>query len=190
MRLTEIVQAHIQTRLSPGDTAIDATAGNGYDTVAMSQAVGPTGRVYAIDIQSEAIEATRHRLGDAHAVQNCQFLIGDHARELEILVQTLADKVHLITFNLGYLPGSDKSIQTNTASTLRALVAASELIKTNGSILITAYRGHDGGAQEAEAVKSWVESLSPSQWKSTTKEPKVSGSRIPPILYDLKKIPT
>ena len=42
----------------PGDTVIDATMGNGHDTQFLCNAVGPDGRVYAFDIQKNAVSAT------------------------------------------------------------------------------------------------------------------------------------
>lgn len=38
-----------------GDTVIDATAGNGHDTVFLAQLVGRQGRVWAFDVQSSAL---------------------------------------------------------------------------------------------------------------------------------------
>ena len=40
-----------------GGTAIDATAGNGHDTLFLAQCVGANGRVYAFDIQPQALAA-------------------------------------------------------------------------------------------------------------------------------------
>ena len=48
--------------VSPGDAVVDATAGNGHDTVFLARLVGPSGQVHAFDVQEEAIRATRERL--------------------------------------------------------------------------------------------------------------------------------
>ena len=45
--------------LREGDLAVDATAGNGHDTVFLAQAVGETGKVFAIDVQAAAIGSIR-----------------------------------------------------------------------------------------------------------------------------------
>ena len=38
-----------------GDTVVDATCGNGYDSKWLAQVVGPTGTLFAIDIQVQPI---------------------------------------------------------------------------------------------------------------------------------------
>ena len=45
-----------------GDTVLDGTAGNGHDTLFLAQCAGENGRVYAFDIQPQAIAATDARL--------------------------------------------------------------------------------------------------------------------------------
>ena len=52
----------IQGRLKAGDTAIDATAGNGHDALFLAQTVTPGGRVYVFDVQPAALDATKQRL--------------------------------------------------------------------------------------------------------------------------------
>ena len=42
-----------------GDLVIDATCGNGNDTLLLSAAVGESGDVLAVDIQEEAVEKTK-----------------------------------------------------------------------------------------------------------------------------------
>ena len=61
-RMTDIAHLLLAARVQEGDTVIDATAGNGGDTVFLAQRVGDTGRVHAFDIQQLAIENTRKRL--------------------------------------------------------------------------------------------------------------------------------
>lgn len=50
-RLTKGAHLVWQQFVRPGDFVIDATAGNGLDTLWLSKAVGPSGRVLSIDIQ-------------------------------------------------------------------------------------------------------------------------------------------
>ena len=51
--------------LLPGDTAVDATMGNGHDTQFLCELVGESGHVFAFDIQEQAVENTRRRLMEA-----------------------------------------------------------------------------------------------------------------------------
>lgn len=51
--------------LRPGDDVADVGAGTGLFTVLFAEAVGPTGRVYAVDISEEFIEHIRRRAAQA-----------------------------------------------------------------------------------------------------------------------------
>ncbi len=146
-----------------GETVIDATAGNGHDTLFLSRCVGPSGTVYAIDIQQIAIDQTKSRLVDAGCI-NVVYLVGSHAEMLSLLPGNLTGKVAAITFNLGYLPGSDKTITTQTGTTLKAIEAATELLKPGGILSIVAYTGHPGGKEEADSVEEFVNQLPPSDF--------------------------
>jgi hypothetical protein len=77
----------------------------------------------------------------------------------EKIPMPLHGKINAIMFNLGYLPGGDKQIITQTASTVAALTVANQLLSVNGMITILAYPGHLGGDVETEAVKQWTEQL-------------------------------
>jgi ubiquinone/menaquinone biosynthesis C-methylase UbiE len=48
--------------IQPGMTVCDLGAGSGYYTVRMSRLVGPTGKVYAVDIQPRMLELLTRRL--------------------------------------------------------------------------------------------------------------------------------
>src|SRR5689334_896785 len=49
-------------KLAPGNVVADVGAGSGYMTVKMSKRVGPTGKVYANDIQPQMLGMLRQRL--------------------------------------------------------------------------------------------------------------------------------
>ena len=188
MQITDIVHDYLSAHLKPGDHALDATAGNGYDSTVMATLVGPEGHVIAIDIQVSAIDATRTRLAAAGCLAQVELLVADHAQALNSLCSNYAQTMSAITFNLGYLPGSDKSIQTEPKSTLGGLRAASELLKPGGLLLVTAYRGHDGGQTEANQVADWMQTVQERGWTVESHEPIVTGKRVPPILWVARKI--
>lgn len=183
MRLTEQVHHHLTAQLKPGDFAIDATAGNGHDTLHIASLVGPTGRVIAIDIQQAAIDATRERLSAHRCLEQTQLLTGEHSEILQSLCAENTRTLRAITFNLGYLPGSDKQIQTTPETTLSALDASRQLLKPNGLLLVTAYRGHPGGLTEADAVAEWMQTLRTNGWHVKSHAPETQGNRTPPILW-------
>ncbi|MCI0666795.1 MAG: methyltransferase domain-containing protein, partial [Methylococcaceae bacterium] len=79
MRLVERAQQIIAAVLRPGDIAIDATLGNGLDTLFLARGVGPEGIVYGFDIQPEAIEITRNNLRGAGLENRTRLVLGSHA---------------------------------------------------------------------------------------------------------------
>ena len=95
------------------------------------------------------------------------------------------EKIAAITFNLGYLPGSDKSIQTRAESTREALAASIQLLTPGGCLCVTAYRGHSGGKTEAETVEAFMRKSQIEGNAVDCYEPESSNS--PPILWVLKK---
>jgi hypothetical protein len=161
--ITEICHRIVRCDIRDGDVAIDATAGNGFDSLFLAQAVGATGRVYAFDIQSAALTATRELL-DAHGVmERVDLRLGCHSG-LETLVPTLHHGVvRVVLFNLGYLPGGDKAITTERDKTLMAVQQAFALLCTLGHVCIVVYPGYAAGLVEADAVMSWALSFAASQ---------------------------
>jgi hypothetical protein len=65
-----------------------------------------------------------------------------------------------VMFNLGYRPGSDKTLITRPSTTLSALESALALVLPGGVITIVAYPGHEGGRTEADALLSWAQTIS------------------------------
>jgi ubiquinone/menaquinone biosynthesis C-methylase UbiE len=185
MRLTEKVHHILTNHLKEGDRAIDATAGNGYDTLFLAEQVGPFGKVIAIDIQDCAIRSTRERLDSAGLIDRVRLMTDDHATALKKLTASNRGNVVAITFNLGYLPGSDKSIQTRVESTEEALAASIQLLTPGGYLCVTAYRGHSGGTAEAQTVEAFMRSARSEGHSVECHEPETSNS--PPVLWVLRK---
>ncbi len=149
-----------------GDRVIDATSGNGYDTLKLCQLALSLdkGKVYGFDLQSIAIESTRQLIHShfpaelrsrIHLEQRC------HSTFPDIIIP---QSIRLIVYNLGYLPGGDKKHTTCKDTTLQSLEHAQSLLLPGGAISITCYPGHAQGAQEQEALLNYVSQLSPSQW--------------------------
>lgn len=148
--------------LRRGDIAVDATLGNGKDMAALYRIVGPQGHVYGFDIQEEALNQTRTLLGgDAASVT---LIHGSHCT----MKAHVKEPVDLVLFNLGYLPGGDKSITTVAETTLEAMVAGLELLKSGGKLAAVLYTGHEAGAREAELVKAWSSTLDQRQFSAAT----------------------
>ena len=73
--------------------------------------------------------------------------------------------IKAIMFNLGYLPGGDKTIITSTDSTITALNSSCHLLSSNGIITIIAYPGHSGGDLETVQVTNWCDQLDITQFE-------------------------
>ncbi len=185
MRLTEKVHHILTNHLQEGNHAIDATAGNGYDTLFLAKQVGPSGKVIAIDIQDCAIQSTREKLDSAGLIDRVRLVTDDHATALGKLMVDHHEKLAAITFNLGYLPGSDKSIQTRAESTGEALATSIQLLSPGGYLCVTAYREHSGGSEEAETVEAFMRNAKNEGHAVDCHEPESSNS--PPVLWVLKK---
>ncbi|MDU0203865.1 tRNA (mnm(5)s(2)U34)-methyltransferase [Paenibacillus sp. MAH-36] len=151
----------IGQRVQPGDTAIDATLGNGVDTVFLAKLVGRRGRVYGFDIQQQALDQTKMRLEKElpDASSSVHMSLCSHALMETAVPEDRHGKVAAVTFNLGYLPGADPVTITKQESTLPALEAALRLLRKGGIVTIVLYSGHDGGSEEAAAVEAWAQQL-------------------------------
>ena len=117
----------------PGDTGVDATAGNGHDTAGLARLVGPGGKVHAFDIQEEALRSARERLREEGLLTDAVcFHLTSHSR----LAELVRGPVKAIMFNLGYLPGGDRNLITRTDSTLAALEQAVNLPAPDGILSV------------------------------------------------------
>ncbi len=155
----------LRERLGLGDRVVDATCGNGHDTLFVARLVGQLGRVWAFDIQEQALTATRTLLADNGCLAWVNLLNEGH----EGLDELVDEPVQAVVFNLGYLPGGDKTCVTRPDSTLSALVQATRVLVPGGIIVITIYTGHTGGDEEGAAVEAWAASLLPQEyivWRS------------------------
>ena len=146
--------------LSEGDSAVDATMGNGHDTEALCRLVGPSGRVYAFDIQPQAVENTRLRLLEAGLADRASLFCLGH----EHLAEAVPVPVRAVMFNLGWLPGGDHGITTLLPTTLSAVEQALSLLLPGGVLVLCAYPGHPEGAREKESLISFFSSLPPQRY--------------------------
>lgn len=181
-RATGLAHQLVKERLKPGDTAIDATVGNGHDTLFLAACVGSTGQVIGFDIQEEAIQRVAEK-----AVGLKQILL--HTACHAGMSAYATAPVAAVMFNLGYLPSGDKTITTQPDSTLAALEAASQLLSDGGLITLALYTGHDGGAAEAQAVEQWAASL-PQESFAVAKYQFLNQRNAPPFLIAIGKRPS
>ncbi|WP_430535562.1 class I SAM-dependent methyltransferase [Listeria rocourtiae] len=145
----------------PGDTVVDATIGNGHDTAFLADLVGVNGRVFGFDIQQEAIDATTQLLTEKQLNNQVTLLHESHAKMTELLSE---QTIKAAIFNLGYLPGGNKTITTLAESTIQAIDAALSLLEVGGITILVIYHGHPEGQTEKSAVLNYTESLPQEQF--------------------------
>ncbi len=149
-----------------GDCVVDATCGNGWDTLHLCQLAlcAERGQVYAFDIQKEAIWQTMQRLTSdlpQHALCRCFIEQRCHSKFPSTI---LPGTVKLIVYNLGYLPGGEKTKTTLVQTTLQSIRQALDLIQEGGVISITCYPGHEEGYKEAKEILQLATALCPREW--------------------------
>lgn len=145
----------IENIVKSGDTVVDATMGNGHDTLMLAHLVGKEGAVFAFDVQNGALEATHKRLAQEE-ISNVRLILCGHER-MDSFVHV---PVSCVVFNLGWLPSGDKNITTMAATTIEALNKALVLLKKGGIISICIYPGHPEGKREKEEILKWASALS------------------------------
>lgn len=147
----ELISRHIRT----GGVCADFTMGNGHDTLWLSRAVGENGKVYAFDVQQAALDSTRALLQKEQAPDNVTLILDSHHNA----AQYIKEPICVGMFNLGWLPGGDKSITTLRETTLPAVQTAISLLDAGGGILLAVYPGHEEGRIEGELITEYLSTL-------------------------------
>ena len=155
-QITEWCLRFIRDHVKEGDICIDATAGNGNDTLALCQLVGENGKVYAFDIQEQAVVNTKKRLVDNGVAERAEVLLESHTN-MSKYVET--DSVSCITFNFGYLPGGDHNLATQKDSSIEAIHEGLRLLKKGGMMSLCIYSGGDSGFEERDAILEELKTL-------------------------------
>ncbi len=149
--LLALEKSLISPHVKEGGTAVDFTMGNGHDTLWLSRAVGQGGHVYAFDIQEQALESTASLL-EAENVSNCSLILDSHSN----VKKHVAGPICAGLFNLGFLPGGDKSITTLADTSLKAIHDGIDLLDKDGGLLVAVYPGHAEGAREGELIEQML----------------------------------
>ncbi len=174
---------YIEHFVKEGDIVIDATAGNGNDTLFLAQLVGESGHVYSFDIQQIALDRTAEKLNSKGLKDRVELIKDGH----ENLDKYVNSNVKAVMFNLGYLPRGDHNFGTRADTTINALEKALELIALGGIISIVVYHGGDSGFDEKVQVMEYLEKLDPKKY-IVMKTEFINQVNCPPILACIEKI--
>ena len=162
----DLAHSYWSQLVQKGDTLIDATCGNGHDTLKLCLLTLSLhkGKVYAIDIQKDAIKSTSHFLISHLDPSLQQQVIIKNQCHSSFPSEIVPGSVKLIVYNLGYLPGSDKKLTTEISTTLKSISQALNLLQKGGALSITCYPGHPEGKRELEEIIAFTTQLSPTEW--------------------------
>lgn len=156
MTAVELCHRFLEGTIPTGGTFLDATCGNGHDTLFLCRKAAPNGRVLALDIQPAAVEATNRLLAE-HGLQGVgRAIVCDH-RDLGHLVPP--GTLDAAVFNFGWLPGADHAVHSAAESTLPALQAALDALKPGGVLTAVLYSGKVIGDGEKQAVLEFFRAL-------------------------------
>jgi len=169
-----------------GDIVVDATVGNGMDTLFLAQLVGDSGQVYGFDIQEMAIENTKKRLIDNDCDAQVELFLTGHENIRKVLPLSTCGQVAGAIFNLGYLPGGDKSVVTTPQTTIAAIEQLCSMLKKEGIIVLVIYHGHEEGAKERDILLPFVESLDQKQYH-VLKYQFINQQNNPPFIVAIEK---
>ena len=177
-RPLEMAHDFLAQVITKDDTVVDATMGNGHDTLFLEKLAK---QVYAFDIQEQALEKTNQRL-QAAGLTNVQLILQGHET-----VDQFVSELKAAIFNLGYLPSADKSVITRPHTTIEALEKLCNRLVKGGRIAIMIYYGHEGGDLEKDAVLNYVSQL-PQQEYTATIYRTLNQVNNPPFLVMIEKL--
>ena len=173
---------YLRKTLKEGDTAVDATLGNGYDTEFLRSLVGESGKVIGFDIQQIAIDNTLNRLKENNISDNVTLHLSSHS-EMDKFID---EPVKAVVFNLGYLPKGDHSIMTTPETTIVAIEKALKLISDDGIIAVVIYHGGDSGFHEKDELIKYFKRLDNKRF-SVLMHSFINQINYPPILVVIEK---
>jgi hypothetical protein len=169
--------------VKPGDIVVDATMGNGNDTLFLANLVGDEGRVYAFDVQQLAIDNTRKKLSEAGVLHRSELILDGHQN----IDKYVTKGIKTVMFNLGYLPKGDHNIGTKGETTIEAIEKSLELLCIEGIVMLVIYYGGDSGFDEKNAVMEYFKSLDCKKY-SVLVHDFVNQINCPPIAVCIEKM--
>lgn len=174
----------IKSQAESGGTYIDATMGNGHDTLFLCQMAGDKGSVWAFDIQKQALEATKVLLAEHGYGKNAHLIKDGHENMDRYLAPQTAD---VICFNFGYLPGGDHAIATKAQTSVTAVRKGLEILKSGGMMSLCIYSGGDTGFEEKERILEYVKGLSSREYTVIVNEYYNRGNCPPMPVFVFKR---
>ncbi|MDM5330644.1 class I SAM-dependent methyltransferase [Neobacillus sp. CF12] len=158
-RILPFAKNLLEKAVTSGTVVVDATLGNGHDTLFLANIVGESGRVYGFDVQEDAIQTSIERLKQHGLEDRVTIFHAGHEQLYKLIPVCHHGKVTAAIFNLGYLPGSDKTIVTKPVTTIAAIEQLLEIMVPEGIIILVIYHGHAEGAVERDALLTYCQEI-------------------------------
>ena len=177
-----LCKEYLSRVVKEGDTVIDATCGNGYDTLFLRSKVGDKGKVFGFDIQKIALDNTLNLLKENNVESGVILNLDSHS-ELDKYVK---EEVKAVVFNLGYLPKGNHEIMTTPETTIVAIEKSLELLSEDGIIAVIIYHGGDSGFHERDELIKYFERLNNKKF-SVLMHNFINQINYPPILVVIEK---
>lgn len=155
-QITEFSHEIFRLQVKPFGTYLDATMGNGHDTMFLCELAGEQGKVLAFDIQQQAVDAT-DRLLRKHGVQErARLILDSHVNMCNYVQEESVDGIY---FNFGYLPGGDHSCATRADTSVEAVRRSLPLLKKGGMTALCIYSGGDTGFEEKDRLLEFLKEV-------------------------------
>ncbi len=173
----DIINRVIDESVQEGDLCVDATAGRGFDTLHLCRLVGDSGHVTAFDIQQEAVDSTKALLEENGMSHRADVLLRSHS-EMDAVLEE--ETVSLMTFNFGWLPKGDHTINTRSETSIAAIEKGLQLLKNGGIMTLIIYYGRETGFEERDAILEYLPTLDNRKY-TVVEMPFVNRTNCPPI---------
>ncbi|HIW07426.1 MAG TPA: 16S rRNA (cytosine(1402)-N(4))-methyltransferase [Candidatus Ignatzschineria merdigallinarum] len=181
-----LIDQYLDLFIKPDSIVIDATLGNGHDSLKIAEKMDSSGALYGFDIQESAIKNSHETLSRLPENRPTIELIHDSHANFKAYISRPVD---FIIYNLGYLPKGDKTITTLAKSTLESVQVGLELLAGNGKMLIAVYHGHDSGKAEKAVLETYLETLDQKHFH-VFKQQFINQKNDPPFIYLIEKAKT
>jgi SAM-dependent methyltransferase len=172
----------IISRLQAAKLVVDATAGNGKDTLFLAKNTPATTAILAFDIQPQAIANTEIVVKQHQFHHKIRLILDSHAN----IANYIDQPIDAAMFNLGYLPGGDHTLSTCPDITIEAISQTLQLLAVGGLLTVAAYPGYEHGKRECQAVHQYLAGLR-QQTFAIGSWGMVNQTNSPPVLYVIEK---
>lgn len=181
--MIKVAQMLLHDKIKIAKVMMDATCGNGFDTLFMAENSDVNSEIFAFDIQAEAIASSKGLLSEKNLYDKVTWICDNHIN----FDQYIKNKIDVAILNLGYLPNGDKNCTTEAATTIILLGKLISCLDIGGVIAITAYPGHREGFDENVKLQSFLQQLNSKVFTIGTFK-MLNHSDRAPVFYILEKV--